>query len=85
MSKVFEFKLNGARDSILKRLQTLAQEHGMKCEGDDNSGCISGKGFHGQYQFQQDIVIVTLEKKPWVVPWSLAEKEIAAFFQADRA
>lgn len=82
MCKVFEFKLNSDIDSILKRLQTLAQEHGMKCEGDASSGCISGKGFHCKYQFQNDSVLVTLEKKPWVVPWSLAEKEIAAFFQA---
>lgn len=84
MSRVFEFKLSSDRDSVLRRLQTLAQEHDMKCEGDASSGCISGKGFHCKYQFQNDSVLVTLEKKPWVVPWSLAEKEIAAFFQADR-
>jgi hypothetical protein len=83
MSKVFEFKLNSDRDVVLKRMRKLAQEHEMKCEGDDNSGVISGKGFQGRYEFQQGSVIVTLETKPWIVPWPLAEKEIAAFFQGE--
>ena len=84
MSKVFEFKLNGDKDGVLKRLRMLAEEHDMKCEGDDRSGSISGKGFHGNYQFQQNSVIVTIDQKPWIVPWALAEKEISAFFQVDR-
>ena len=84
MSKVFEFKLSGDKDIVLKRLRMLAQEHDMKCDGDDNSGSISGKGFLGNYQFQQNSVIVTIDQKPWIVPWGLAEKEISAFFQVDR-
>jgi hypothetical protein len=84
ISKIFEFKLNGDRDIIMNRLHTLAREHDIKCEGDHVSGRILGKGFRGSYQFQQNSVIVTIEQKPWIVSWALAEKEISAFFQSDQ-
>jgi hypothetical protein len=80
MSRVFEFKLNRDRDGVLKRMRMLAREHNMICEGDDHAGIISGMGFQGRYEFQQSSVIVTIEQKPRIVPWSFAEKEISTFF-----
>ncbi len=80
MSKSFEVALNSTPETLLSKAREVAIKEGVELNGDVHSGSFSGKGLEGEFRVQDKTVLLTLKKKPKLVPWSMVEKKVKAFF-----
>jgi len=81
MSKSFSVPFTGDPSSLLERARKAAADNGAQVVGDTNKGTFSGRGVEGSYTVSGNIVNVTVDKKPMIIPWSLVESQLRQFFQ----
>lgn len=79
MAKSFEVDLTEAVEDLLERTRKTATEGGFTFEGDVAGGNIAGQGFEGVYKVADGRIVVTIHKKPMVVPWFVVESKIKNF------
>ena len=60
----------------LQLLRAKAAQHNISFTGDEKSGYGSGRGFEASYKVQGDKVVLTVHKKPLLVPKSLIVEEV---------
>ena len=83
MSKSFEIQLREKGEELVTRAQKTAQQEGLHFEGDTESGNIAGMGFEGTYVVEERKILVTIHKKPYLIPWFLVESTIRDFLTSD--
>jgi hypothetical protein len=81
MSKSFDIKLNADPADLLVKARELAKTNGILFEGDGSTGQFAGKGIEGTYLLkQEDMLCVSISKKPMILPWSLIETTMRKMF-----
>ena len=80
MSRLFEFKLSQASSELLPQAKAMAQANGVRLVGDDLCGRFSGLGVEGEYRVTGDRMAIRIQKKPFIMPWSLIESTFKSFF-----
>lgn len=80
MSKMFEFKLSQASSELLPKAKAMAQANGVHLVGDHQCGRFSGRGVEGAYRVDGDRMAIRIQKKPFIMPWSLIESTFRSFF-----
>ncbi len=79
MAKSFEVELTEDAEDLIERTRKTANEKGLIFEGDVAGGNITGQGFEGVYKVADGRIVVTIHKKPMVVPWFVVESKIKSF------
>jgi uncharacterized protein (DUF697 family) len=85
MSRVIEVAFTGDPQAVVTRARTAAQRYGAVFAGDHVAGTFSGNGIEGHYKIANAVVVVTIDKKPDVVPWPMVEQAIRGFFESEPA
>jgi len=80
MSKTFQIKFEGDAKVLIDRAKKIARDNGAYFNGDETKGSFSGSGVAGNYLVEQDTIIITIDKKPFIAPWHLVENKIRDFF-----
>lgn len=80
MSHTFKIPLKFPKEDVLEHIETTLPEHGLKLVRTDNGARISGRGFEGLVRFAGSDMVVEVTDKPFIVPWSLVEAKLKAFF-----
>jgi uncharacterized protein (DUF697 family) len=81
--KSFIINLASAPDVVLAHAKKAATEHGATLEGDASSGQFSGFGVAGEYQIEGQTVIITVSRKPAILPWPILEARLRSFFDIE--
>ncbi|MDD2767461.1 MAG: hypothetical protein PHT19_01925 [Methylococcus sp.] len=80
MSKKIEIKVASEPQTLVAKAHNAARAKGMEFSGDENAGRFSGNGVDGVYEFQGDLLAITITKKPFVLPWAVIETSVKSFF-----
>jgi hypothetical protein len=82
MSAKKTYRITTARSpqEILTDARSVAAEHGGELTGDESGGNFGLFGVEGEYVFEDGELVVTIAKKPFVIPWAVVESQIRKFF-----
>ena len=77
-----KFSINLARDphEVFAKFKATAEKNGVSLKGDHQNGQFKGKGIEGSYSLNDDVLNITIEKKPMLFSWSLIEAKVREFF-----
>ena len=79
----FSFKIDKPSNmaDVLKNLKTLIESESGVHWGNEDKGIIAVGGVEGVYEAFADYILITIVKKPVLVPNKLIEKEIRKYFK----
>lgn len=80
MSKTIQITLKQPAEQLIAQAKAAAARNGVTMEGDAAGGRFAGSGIQGHYAVQGDKLIITIAKKPLIMPWAFIEKGVADFF-----
>lgn len=80
MSRTFKIHVKEHPEILVHKAREMALANSIHFIADEVQGHFSGKGLEGVYQFDNDLLIVTVVKKPAFVTWKLVEKMLHQFF-----
>jgi hypothetical protein len=80
MARTFRVKLTKSIEETIEKAKKKAAEKGAEFIGDQKAGSYRGKNAEGTYEIDDDQVILTVTKKPPLVPWTFVETKIKKFF-----
>lgn len=80
MQKKISVNLTADANAVITRIKAAAVQNGIHLEGDALSGQFNGKGMKGSYEIHNATMIITISKKPLLMPWSLIESSVVDFF-----
>jgi len=80
MSKKISIKHSHDAHELVTKFKVAAQSNGFHLVGDVHSGHFNGKGIEGRYEIYEDVVAITILKKPIFLTWTLIETKITDFF-----
>lgn len=83
MAKTFTIPFTGDAGTALARARSVAQQYGGQLTGDATRGTFSGQGVKGRYEVTGNVIQMTIDEKPFVIPWPVLESQIKKFFQAE--
>ena len=81
----FVVKLHNVISSILEKVKAEIKDSGGRFEGNEKCGCFQGKSFLGMikggYRSISDTEVeITIESKPFILPYRTIESKIKAHF-----
>ncbi len=82
MTKKFSIRLTHDAHEVVSKFKTAAEKNGVRLMGDHRLGQFSGKGIEGRYDIDEDVLTLTIVKKPVLIGWSLIEAKLRDFFIA---
>lgn len=80
MAKSFQIKLSEPPNELIAQARETALRNGVNFSGDSASGAFSGYGIEGAYRVEEDMLVVTIFKKPLIIPWTTIESKMKSFF-----
>lgn len=80
MSKSFEVKLHSDPDDVIAKARVAARDNGVNFEGDGQTGHFKGHGIEGSYLIFEDTLSIQIQKKPFIMPWTLIESSLRKYF-----
>ena len=72
-------------DSWIERAKKAADENNAVFTGDSRTGSFQGRGIAGTYTLKDDLLCITITRKPILVPWEMVESVIKGFFDGSRS
>jgi hypothetical protein len=85
MSRQFTIQLHQDAAAYIDRAMQVADKNGVHLAGDYNRGKFSGNGLVGHYSVINQVMTVTILRKPILAPWSIVERKLYEFFTARAA
>ncbi|HUL11217.1 MAG TPA: hypothetical protein VLU73_03485 [Methylococcaceae bacterium] len=83
MTKTYTVKLSQDAHKLVSKMEHAAQKNGVHLVGDTISGHFKGKGIEGRYEISENLLAITIAKKPVFLTWSLIETTVMQFFVND--
>ena len=80
MARTYTVGIPGAPEKFIARARKVAKENKAVVKGDNLRGSVSVIGIRGSYRVEKKKAFLTIEKKPFFIPWRLLEKEVSKFF-----
>lgn len=85
MAKEYTFKFKSEPEAVISKYKELAKKNNVDFSGDATGGKFSVMGVEGQYAIQavpaqENLLTITIDKKPMLIPWGLVDKTINEFF-----
>lgn len=76
MPKSIQVKIIDHPDELLTKAKEIAEEYGLQFLGDAERGLIKGFGIEADYMLQEDLLTVTVFRKPLLIPWTKVEQKV---------
>ena len=76
MSRSITAALPDTVEVLLEKIHRAAHKHNILFEGDAHRGSARGKGFHIDYKVINEYCTLTVQKKPFFVPWAAVESAL---------
>ncbi|MDP7079027.1 MAG: hypothetical protein QF415_03995 [Candidatus Undinarchaeales archaeon] len=73
--------VTGDPKTLFERIRKHLTAYGIELSGDTGHGAFEGKGIAGEYTVTDNVVTVTVTKKPPLVPCSMVERELRKLFE----
>jgi hypothetical protein len=70
-------------DELITKAKETAQKYGVHFLGDNDQGVIRGFGFKADYLFQENVLTITVFRKPAFLPWTTVEEKVRALVNMD--
>ncbi len=80
MARTFQISVSEHPEILVNRARKMALENAVHFIADEVEGHFSGKGLEGTYRFDNDLLVITVARKPPFVTWSMVEKMLHRFF-----
>jgi len=80
MARTFAVRLSENINEALASARSAAKQNGVDFIGDHLSGHFKGKGIEGRYEITDNVLALTVLRKPLILPWSLIETTVTDFF-----
>ena len=74
--KSIQVKIIDHPSELVTKAKELAEEYGLQFLGDTDRGVIKGFGIEADYMLQEDILTVTVFRKPVLLPWTKVEQKL---------
>jgi len=81
MAKTFDIPFSGDPATLFQHAKKAAGDAQATLTGDTKHGKFSGKGIEGNYEVGDNVVHVTITKKPPVIADSVIESQLQKFFE----
>lgn len=65
-------------DELITKAKEAAKKYGVHFLGDADQGVIRGFGFKADYLLQENILTVTVFRKPALLSWTAVEQKVRA-------
>jgi len=82
MPKTFTYQIHDDPEILIEKLRQKTNANGINFNGNAVSGKFEGKGFEGEYTIASSMVSITINKKLFIVPWSIVEKKLGEQIRA---
>ena len=69
-------------DAVFQNVKAGLEQNGGKMAGDTTRGKISVKQIEGVYEVTENVIKITITKKPLLIPAGLIEQEIRKAFRS---
>jgi len=79
MSKQFSIPFEGTAEAAVAKIKASAEKNHVHLSGDHVAGEFNVKGIEGRYQVEGNLLKLTVEKKPILIPWALIESKMKEF------
>ncbi len=76
---IIERRLDAPPEKTLQSVRQMARSFGGSVAGDLTGGTFSGKGISGSYRIHDGNIIITVEEKPFLLPWTVIKEKINEF------
>ncbi len=74
--KSIEFKILGSPDELIGKAKVTAEKYGLQFLGNIERGEIKGFGIEAHYTFREDILTITVSRKPLLLSWETVEQKV---------
>ena len=64
----------------IAKARNEAAKKGLSFYGDELSGRGEGYGFEASYVVQSDVIVITVDRKPFIIPESKIKKEVNKYW-----
>jgi hypothetical protein len=82
-AKSIQIEIFDHPDELITKVKEAAQKYGVHFLGDTGQGIIKGFGFKADYLFQENILTITVFRKPALLPWTTVEEKVRALVNMD--
>ena len=76
MPKSIQVKIIDHPEELIAKAKEKAEKYGLHFLGDTDKGVIKGFGIEADYMFQEDILTVTVFRKPVLLSWTKVEQKV---------
>ena len=76
MKKSISVKFVGHPDTLISKTRQVAEKNGLRFTGDSANGLIKGRGIEAHYQVKEDVLTVSILRKPLLLSWRIVEQKI---------
>ena len=83
--KKFSVHITNDPREVVSNIKTTATKNGVNFVGNENSGHFSGQGIHGKYAIADQTLLVSIEKKPIFLTWSMIETKLKEFIETQES
>ena len=74
--KSIQLKIIDHPEKLITKAKEVAEKHGLQFSGDTERGLIKGYGIEADYMLQEDILTVTVFRKPFLLSWTKVEQKV---------
>ncbi|WP_305907746.1 hypothetical protein Q9L42_014200 [Methylomarinum sp. Ch1-1] len=79
MPKSIQVKIVDHPDKLINKAKQEAKKNGIQFLGDADRGIIRGFGIEADYVLQDELLTVTVFRKPMLLPWAKVEQKVRTF------
>lgn len=83
--KSIKVKIFDHPDELISKAKEVAEKYGLQFLGDSERGLIKGFGIEADYRLQEDVLTVTVFRKPLLVPWTKVEQHVKTLVCSNRS
>lgn len=74
--KSIQVKITDHPEKLVTKAKEAAEKYGLQFLGDTDQGIIKGFGIEADYTLRDDLLTVTVFRKPVLLPWTTVEQKL---------
>ncbi|HBA65244.1 MAG TPA: hypothetical protein DCZ48_03525, partial [Methylococcaceae bacterium] len=79
--KSIQLKIIEKPEDLIHKAKQAAENYGLQFLGDIEQGIIKGFGIEADYMLQEDILTITVFRKPILISWATVEQKVRTLVQ----
>lgn len=78
-----QVKVTKHPDELIAKVKEMAERYGVQFLGDSGKGLIKGYGIEADYLLREDILTITVFRKPLLLSWTKVENKVRKIVAMD--